>query len=396
MKEMILPKNVLYIISKLNSEGYRADVVGGCVRDHILGKEPGDYDITTSATPDEMKSVFSDLRTVETGIKHGTLTVVIDSVPYEVTTYRLDGEYTDNRHPDKVSFTRHLADDLSRRDFTVNAMCYNPMDGFTDLFSGLSDIDLGVIRTVGDPLQRFSEDALRIMRALRFASTLGFKIDPDTSSAIFNLAHLLKNVSSERILVEWRKLLSGVSAYRIIKEYSSVIAEAIPSLKNAVLGDENAFLSADGALRELALFLNTYGDRAGDEYFSAMSALKSDNKTKDYGKAVLSGSFEKTESRTDINLLLVKYGADVARGITELKIMLGKATEKERELLSKMLSEKVCYRICDLALRGDDIISLGYRGKDVGRILAALLDRVARGKVKNERETLLSEVAKIS
>lgn len=393
---MILPKNVLYIISKLNSEGYRADVVGGCVRDHILGKEPGDYDITTSATPDEMKSVFSDLRTVETGIKHGTLTVVIDSVPYEVTTYRLDGEYTDNRHPDKVSFTRHLADDLSRRDFTVNAMCYNPMDGFTDLFSGLSDIDLGVIRTVGDPLQRFSEDALRIMRALRFASTLGFKIDPDTSSAIFNLAHLLKNVSSERILVEWRKLLSGVSAYRIIKEYSSVIAEAIPSLKNAVLGDENAFLSADGALRELALFLNTYGDRAGDEYFSAMSALKSDNKTKDYGKAVLSGSFEKTESRTDINLLLVKYGADVARGITELKIMLGKATEKERELLSKMLSEKVCYRICDLALRGDDIISLGYRGKDVGRILAALLDRVARGKVKNERETLLSEVAKIS
>lgn len=393
---MILPKNVLYIISKLNSEGYRADVVGGCVRDHILGKEPGDYDITTSATPDEMKSVFSDLRTVETGIKHGTLTVVIDSVPYEVTTYRLDGEYTDNRHPDKVSFTRHLADDLSRRDFTVNAMCYNPMDGFTDLFSGLSDIDLGVIRTVGDPLQRFSEDALRIMRALRFASTLGFKIDPDTSSAIFNLAHLLKNVSSERILVEWRKLLSGVSAYRIIKEYSSVIAEAIPSLKNAVLGDENAFLSADGALRELALFLNTFGDRAGDEYFSAMSALKSDNKTKDYGKAVLSGSFEKTESRTDINLLLVKYGADVARGITELKIMLGKATEKERELLSKMLSEKVCYRICDLALRGDDILSLGYRGKDVGRILAALLDRVARGKVKNEREALLSEVAKTS
>ena len=396
MKEMILPKNVLYIISKLNSEGYRADVVGGCVRDHILGKEPGDYDITTSATPDEMKSVFSDLRTVETGIKHGTLTVVIDSVPYEVTTYRLDGEYTDNRHPDKVSFTRHLADDLSRRDFTVNAMCYNPMDGFTDLFSGLSDIDLGVIRTVGDPLQRLSEDALRIMRALRFASTLGFKIDPDTSSAIFNLAHLLKNVSSERILVEWRKLLSGVGAYRIIREYSSVIAEAIPSLKNAVLGDENAFSSADGALRELALFLNTYGDRAGDEYFSAMSALKSDNKTKDYDKAVLSGSFEKTESRTDINLLLVKYGADVARGITELKIMLGKATKKERELLSKMLSEKVCYRICDLALRGDDIISLGYRGKDVGRILAALLDRVARGKVKNEREALLSEVAKTS
>ena len=125
-------------------------------------------------------------------------------------------------------------------------------------------------------------------------------------------------------------------------------------------------------------------------------ALKSDNKTKDYGKAVLSGSFEKTESRTDINLLLVKYGADVARGITELKIMLGKATEKERELLSKMLSEKVCYRICDLALRGDDILSLGYRGKDVGRILAALLDRVARGKVKNEREALLSEVAKTS
>ena len=179
-KKMNLPKEAEYIISRLNSFGYRADVVGGCVRDSMLGKQPSDYDITTNASPKEMKAVFSDLKTVETGIKHGTLTVIINSKTYEVTTYRVDGEYRDNRHPVSVVFTDRLSEDLSRRDFTVNAMCYSHEHGYTDLYGGREDLENKLIRAVGDPVKRFNEDALRILRALRFASTLGFSIEPET------------------------------------------------------------------------------------------------------------------------------------------------------------------------------------------------------------------------
>ena len=174
MEKMHLPKNVQYIISRLNECGFRADVVGGCVRDFLLGKAPVDYDVTTNAEPEEMKRVFRKEKTIETGIKHGTLTVLISGEPYEITTYRIDGEYSDNRRPDSVSFSRELTEDLARRDFTVNAICYNEKDGYTDKFSGIDDIKKRIIRAVGDPRKRFSEDALRIMRAVRFSSVLGF------------------------------------------------------------------------------------------------------------------------------------------------------------------------------------------------------------------------------
>ena len=204
---MYLPDGVKAIIDILGRHGHRADVVGGCVRDSLLGKEPYDYDVTTDATPDEMIDIFRDFRTVPTGIKHGTLTVLVDGTPYEITTYRRDGDYRDHRHPDSVTFTEKIADDLSRRDFTVNAMAYNPTDGLTDLFGGQADLKAHLIRAVGDPTRRFDEDALRILRAVRFSATLGFRIEEGTARAAHDGAHLLSFVSGERIYTEIKKLI---------------------------------------------------------------------------------------------------------------------------------------------------------------------------------------------
>ena len=393
-EKMHLPKNAQLIISRLREAGYRADAVGGCVRDFLLGKTPGDYDITTDATPDEMRSVFRDFRTLDTGIKHGTLTVMLDSEPYEITTYRLDGEYKDNRHPDSVSFTRKLSEDLSRRDFTVNAMCYNHLDGITDLFGGKADLEAKIIRAVGDPIRRFTEDALRIMRALRFASTLDFTIDEKTSEAIFETAHLLKNVSAERIYVEWKKLIGGNGAYRILSEYSSVIGEVIPELSGVRLCTESKFTSANGKTRELSLFAATYSSSPDMEFLSAMSRLKSDNKHKKYGEAVLHSYKETTDTERALSVLLVKVGEEATRGIVDLRIVMGLSDISEAEMLEGLLSRGVCYRISDMKINGNDIAALGIRGKAIGEVLEKLIFDIAEGRVKNEREALLERVAK--
>lgn len=391
--KMILSDKVEFLISRLNEGGHRADVVGGCVRDFLLGNVPGDYDMTTDATPEEMRAAFSDLRTVDTGIKHGTLTVILDSEPFEITTYRLDGEYSDNRHPDSVSFTRKLSEDLARRDFTVNAMCYNPYDGLTDLFGGIDDLKNKVLRAVGNPERRFCEDALRIMRALRFAATLNFTIEEKTSDAIFKTAHLLKNVSAERIYTEWKKLLSGVGAHRILTDYSSVIAEVIPELSGMKLASESAFSSADAKIRELSLFAMANTEDCEKKFLSAMEGLRSDNKRKKFGEAVLSNYKEKTDTDTALNLLLIKVGEECTRGIVDLKILLGLSDISESESLSRLLSSGVCYRISDMKINGNDVANLGIRGKDIGEVLEKLLLEIAEGKVKNDRAALLSAVA---
>ena len=306
---MKLPSSVQFIISRLNENGYRADIVGGCVRDVMLGREPNDFDITTSALPEEMKQVFSDVRAIETGIKHGTLTVIIDSEPFEITTYRLDGEYTDNRHPDSVTFTRNLRDDLSRRDFTVNAMCYNEADGYTDLFGGKADLEKKLIRAVGDPEKRFSEDALRILRAIRFAATLDFAVEEKTAAAVHKLSHLLLNVSAERVFVEWKKLIGGVSAYKILSEFSDVISVVIPELSEMCLPSPELFVAAGESLRELSLF------DTPDAFASAMARLRSDNKRKNHGVAVLSNLNAKISDKSSLHRLLIAVGEEVARDI---------------------------------------------------------------------------------
>ena len=203
--KVVLPVDVRKIIEKLEANGFEAFAVGGCVRDTLLLREPGDWDITTSATPEEVKGIFS--QTIDTGIQHGTVTVLINHVGYEVTTYRIDGEYMDARHPNEVTFTKNLVEDLKRRDFTINAMAYNDRVGIVDEFDGIGDLERKVIRCVGNPRERFSEDALRMMRAVRFAAQLGFSIDEDTKEAIRELAPTLSKVSKERIAVELVKIL---------------------------------------------------------------------------------------------------------------------------------------------------------------------------------------------
>ena len=391
---MPLPENIDFIINRLRSHGFRADVVGGCVRDFLLGKEPSDYDLTTDATPEEMRFVFSDVRTLDTGIKHGTLTVLIGKCQYEITTYRFDGEYSDNRHPDKVTFTRRLEDDLARRDFTVNAMCYNGKDGFTDLFDGMGDLDRHIIRAVGEPKCRFTEDALRILRAMRFSATLDFKIEENTGMAIHETKSLLTNVSSERIFVEWNKLLSGPGAYRIIKEYEDVVGIFIPELEKITLPNEEKFTESEAQIRELSLFALTFATQAREKYITAMTRLKSDNKRKNFGQAVLEYFNEKTDTDTALKLLLIKAGAEYAEGILKLKILLGLSEEKEHKRLKELLKEGVCYRVSDLKINGNDLEEIGIRGREIGTALQKLLLLTAEGKVDNERGALLREIAK--
>ena len=387
---MKIPYGAKLIISRLNDNGFRGDVVGGCVRDFLLGKQPNDFDITTNALPDDMRRIFFDLKTIDTGIKHGTLTVMVDSEPYEVTTYRIDGEYSDNRHPDKVSFTDKLSDDLSRRDFTVNAMCYNSSDGITDIFGGCNDLKNGIIRAVGDPVLRFTEDALRILRALRFASTLDFTIEPATSKAIFEKAYLLSSVSRERICVEWRKLIAGIGASRILSEYAEVIELVIPELSGIQkVGMPDGFLGARPEIRELSLFVGACGKDAAVKFESAMQSLRSDNKHKRFGLCVLQNLSASTESESDIRRLLVKAGEVCALGVIDLKILLGLAGGESLDLYNKILSSDPCYRISDMNINGNDLAEIGIKGKGIGEALNKLLLLIADGEVKNEREELI-------
>lgn len=228
---MDMPKNVDTAINLLQSAGFEAYAVGGCVRDSLLGKTPNDWDITTSAKPENMKSVFADFHCIDTGIKHGTVTVVIDGEPLEITTFRLDGEYEDNRHPKSVTFTSNLGADLGRRDFTVNAMAYSKMTGTVDLFGGQNDLKNKIIRCVGDPDRRFNEDALRILRALRFASALDFEIEEKTAQSLLKNCALLGNISEERIAKELLKLVCGKGAKRILTGFAPVLFEILPELQ---------------------------------------------------------------------------------------------------------------------------------------------------------------------
>lgn len=391
-----LPSDVLNIISRLESHGYRADVVGGPVRDFLLGKTPSDYDITTSALPSEVKAVFSDIKTVDTGIKHGTVSLIIGGEQYEVTTYRVDGEYKDSRHPDSVTFTDRLELDLSRRDFTVNAMAYSPRWGLTDVFCGKCDLDGKIIRTVGEPELRFTEDALRILRGVRFASVLGFSVEEKTAEAIHTLAPSLKHVSAERIFVELKKLLGGISAYRTLTEFSDVIATVIPELSQLALPDEERFLSADFYTRMLSLFALSVKSHPDEAFSAAMQRLKSDNPTRTLGAAVLSElSKHSLDTPASASRLLSILGERGALEYLKLETLLSRFGEKEAAILSLAIEKKLPYRICDLRVGGEDIASLGLVGKEIGRVLASLLEAVISGEIPNDKAALLEFAVKL-
>lgn len=226
-----IPKDVENVLNILTENGHKAYVVGGCVRDSLMGREPDDWDVTTDASPKRIKELFSSFRTVDTGIEHGTVLIVSGKTPVEATTFRIDGEYSDNRHPDSVTFTKHVEDDLARRDFTINAMAYNHKDGIIDPFGGKDDLENKIIRCVGDPDRRFNEDGLRIMRAVRFSSVLGFTVEEKTAESILKNENLLGSIAAERLTKELLKLLCGDNVYDVLTKFRSVIGVFIPELK---------------------------------------------------------------------------------------------------------------------------------------------------------------------
>ena len=389
MKPMSLPKEAEFIIDRLESVGYTAYVVGGAVRDSLLSRPIGDYDITTSATPERVKELFSDCRTVDTGIKHGTVSVVLGGVCYEVTTYRIDGEYLDSRHPESVVFTDRLSDDLSRRDFTVNAIAYNPTRGYADLFGGLSDAKEGIIRAVGDPVRRFEEDALRIMRAVRFASVLDFTIEEATARAARELCSTLCFVSRERVFSELMKLFSGKGALRVLSLYPDIIAAAVPELAALRLPCDEHCAATDGFTLLLATFAMTHNEPA-EHFDSAMRSLRSDNARRICGRRVLE-SYKNTDPDSVVSLLTLLSGTDEPTALQTLKLLvvLGMAEERHVEGLDTLILSGRAYKIKHLALRGNELATLGISGEDVGTTLSMLLHAVITEEVENEREALL-------
>ena len=338
--EMPLPEGVRFILDKLSAAGHEGYCVGGCVRDALLGLIPKDYDICTDASPQEMQRIFADQRVIETGLQHGTLTVLYDGEPYEVTTYRIDGDYTDHRRPDSVLFVRDLAQDLARRDFTVNAMAYNPHHGLVDLFEGQKDLQNRLIRCVGDPRRRFDEDALRILRALRFAAVYGFSIEKETAQAAHDLCHTLSHVAKERITVEFSKLVCGDAAQSILQAHASVLAAVLP----CVLHNEGLHSVPAQLPIRLAHVLQD-----ADDIKSALSQLRLDNATAQAATELIAHkNVEMPSTDAEWKLLLHKLGQ-------ERTLQLSVWKNWDVTALRAILMRGDCWNLKTLAVTGKEL-----------------------------------------
>ena len=376
----------------LEESGFEAYAVGGCVRDSLLGRKPYDWDVCTSALPEETLGVFKDFRTIPTGIKHGTVTVIADS-PVEITTFRIDGEYLDNRRPSEVSFTRTLADDLCRRDFTVNAMAADKNGSVTDLYGGKEDLQKKIIRCVGCAQKRFDEDALRIMRALRFAATLGFELEESTAKAVLEQKKLLENIAVERIRVETDKLLLG-KCEDILYNYREVFAVFIPEAeitREAV--EKISFADPEIEIR-LALLLEKL---TAENAKAVLRRLR-------YSNSVVNAVVGLLESKDmvvgntlpAVKRLLHASGEENAKRLVRFRRANGSITaETEKEILSainNVIENNECYSLSTLAVNGSDLSAIGIKGKRIGETLNALLEEVIDGKVKNVKQDLIDRV----
>ena len=390
MKRIFIPDSAQSIIEKLKKNGHEAYIVGGCVRDALLGRAAYDYDITTSALPPEVKEIFA--KTVDTGISHGTVTVISGGEAYEVTTFRIDGEYLDSRHPVSVSYTKNVECDLARRDFTVNALCYNHDEGLVDVFGGVEDLEKKIIRAVGDPYLIFTEDALRVFRGIRFAATLGFEIEEQTRRAIFDLKDKLCNISVERIYVEWSKLLAGAFAYDIICEYKDVITVCIPELKDMQIPPRVKFDSLSAEERQIALFASCSDTKVFD---SAMRRLRVDNKTREYGICVLKNLTLCDGMRDEeLKLYMLNLSDECAMSSARISFALGKSGLEMIDRIKALIELDNPRRISQLAIGGKEIVAEGLVGEQVGIALNALLRAAAVGEAANEKEALLSYLKK--
>ncbi len=434
--QLVLPKQVKKIIEVLEGHGYEAFAVGGCVRDSLLGRTPDDWDITTSAKPQVVKELFP--RTVDTGLQHGTVTVLMDRVGYEVTTYRLDGEYEDGRHPREVTFTDNLIEDLKRRDFTINAMAYSASAGLVDAFDGAGDLKQGVIRCVGDASCRFEEDALRILRAVRFSAQLGFVIEQETRKAIRNLAGNLKRISAERIQTELVKLLNSPHPDYLRQAWELGITSVIlPEFDAAMETPQNNphhrysvgehTLAALGEVPEekalrLTMLFHDLGkplvrttDRDGIDHFygharvgaelakQILKRLKFDNATiKKTVKLVEYHGIRPKPREESVRKLASKLGRELYPQLLQVQRAdaCAKAPDTKREQLERLaqicriyqgiLERKECLTLKELAVCGADLIGDGMKpGPEIGQVLAQLLEHVLEVPEHNTREYLL-------
>lgn len=439
--DITLPIPVARALSVLEACGFEGYTVGGCVRDSLLGRTPNDWDITTNATPDEMKACFKDFRVIETGIRHGTLTVIVDGMQLEITTYRNDGEYLDNRHPVQVTFSERIEDDLSRRDFTVNAMAYHPTRGFVDLFGGREDLQNRMICAVGDAKTRFCEDGLRILRAIRFASVLDFDIEEDTAKAVHECKNLLSGIAAERVREEFCKLICGRGAVRILREYIDVIAVFLPELAACVGFEQNtkyhcydvfehtlqalALCEGTDLVTRLGVLLHDIGkplcyteDEQGGHFKghapvgveitrNILSRLRFDNETVhrmellvEWHDITLSAEKKRVKrlmqrmSDADILRLLEIKRCDRLAHAPDFREMPSELAEIP-SVIDEIRAEDACLSLRTLAVGGDDLMELGIpKGKRIGEMLHVLLEEVIEERLPNEKSALLQAAKK--
>lgn len=430
--ELRLTDEAKTAIDMLSGRGFEAYVVGGFVRDAVMGRQSSDCDIATNALPEQIQEVFSGFRVLPTGLRHGTVTVLTER-PVEITTYRVDGSYGDGRHPDAVSFTKSITEDLARRDFTVNALAYNPYSGLVDPFGGIEDIRRGLLRTVGSPEKRFSEDKLRIMRGVRFCSQLGFTAEPETACAMKRLAPGLSAVSAERKYSELKKTLMGPGVLAALTAFPQVMCAVVPELAPCVGFEQHsryhdfdvythicravAFAPQDEALRLAALLHDidkparfTLDERGGHFYGHPASGsvkarqilerLRADNATADRVEFLILHHDDKLPgSRADVKRLMRMAGdflfpllslmeADAAAKKTDRAVP--PHIDEVRRLAQDIIRSGECFSLSGLAVNGDDMKTLGYRGREIGDCLESLLDMVIEG-FPNEREQLLQQ-----
>lgn len=440
---MEISEGAMHLINLIQNAGYEAFAVGGCVRDSIMGRHCSDIDITTSAAPDEVEEILSknNIHFIETGLKHGTITAIIDKEPFEITTYRTESEYKDNRHPESVEFVTDLRQDLSRRDFTINAMAYNEASDIVDLFGGRQDIESRLIRCVGDADTRFKEDALRIMRAIRFSSVLCFDIEENTKKAIFDNRHLLKNVSAERLFAELSKLLLGGNVFDVLIKYKEVIAVFLPELepmfrckqnnpwhiydvwehtcKTVAKSPENLKLRLTMLFHDIGKPYSKATDDNGIDHFkghqkisaeitsAALKRLKVSNEIYDFVMTLIPiHDIHISNEKKCIKRWLNRLGKDCNGNYYLLSLIdvkradkLGQNIEKtsgelERlDLLERKINDvielKEAISISDLDISGFDLMALGIRGKNIGNALAVLLDMVISEELENKKSVLL-------
>ncbi len=428
-----IPSPVQTALDMLNNHGYEAYIVGGCVRDFILGNTPNDYDITTNAVPSQTEEVFKNFRIIETGIKHGTVTVLIENMALEITTFRIDGEYADNRHPLSVSYTSRLSDDLARRDFTMNAIAYNHIDGFKDYFNGQKDISEKNIVCVGNAKERFNEDALRIMRGIRFSSQLGFEIEKNTSDCIFKQKNLLKNISAERIRVELDKLVTGKNVYNVLMKYSSVLEVFITEIHNCIgFEQKNKYHlytvwehtavavanSCNDRIVRLALLFHdigkpfSYQEDNGCLHFKGhatvsaemtekiLKRLKYDNATIKSVVTLIQHHSDALDTKRAVKRELARIGDELFFQLIEVKKGddMGKRTfcqkriatlDKIKEDAYKIIETRPCLSLNELQINGNDMKNLGYNGKEIGDILNLILNKVIDEELENNYEDLI-------